>query len=199
MQEFHELCRGIVFSGDGLGGGRKGTAFETFARGLIIRELNLPKVAIPVEPNTEMRKLVGGRIDYGDVDFAFMIGTTLVHLDMKSSYRKSKEFRGDYSAVLTRAKNLREKMVSKVEPRGSQLANYLRSRGINIEAVLNFLCVGLVEYIPPGFTELRYGKVPRAVTPHEFVSTIKDDGVLEAMIAISKTSGDRTPSHQTTS
>jgi hypothetical protein len=102
MQEFHELCERIVVSDSGVTGKRKGAMFEEFARKLIIRELKLPESAIPIAPNTQMRKLVPGEVDYGDVDFAFMIGTTVIHLDMKSSCRKPAEFRGDCHAISDR-------------------------------------------------------------------------------------------------
>jgi hypothetical protein len=191
MQEFHELCSRKLICTGGAAGERKGAMFEEFAREFIERELKLSKYSIPIEPNTEMRKLVPGPIDYGDIDFAFMIGTTLVHLDMKSSCRKPAEFRGDYHAIVNRADELRKKMQNRVEPRGEQLGEYLRGRGVCVEAILNFLCVGVVEYIPPGFVELRYGDAPRAVTPGELVSTIRNDDVFKALVSTSK----RTSSH----
>jgi hypothetical protein len=173
MQEYHELCRCTVLSDDGETGRRKGGVFEDLARSFIIRELGLPSRAIPVKPKTKMRKLIPGPVDYGDVDFAFIVGTTLVHLDMKSACRKPAEFRGDCSAIESRVNALRAKMLKKVEPRGSQLASYLRGKGVHVEAVLNFLCVGVAEYIPPSCPELRYGEIPRAVTPRELVSIVR--------------------------
>jgi hypothetical protein len=178
MREYHELCCRVVLSGDGSLGDRKGGLFEEMARSFITRALQLPKSALPVQPNTEMRKLVPGTLDYGDVDFAFMVGSTLVHLDMKSSCRSPAEFRGDYHAVNDRAKDLRDKMVKRVEPRGNQLAAYLRAGGKDVQAIVNLLCVGIVEYIPPGFPELRYGNIPRALTPHELVCLIQDGSLI---------------------
>lgn len=179
MREYHELCWRTVLSADGSIGERKGALFEDLARSFIIRALRLPRSALPVQPNTEMRKLVPGAVDYGDVDFAFMVGSTLVHLDMKSSCRNSAEFRGDYHAVNDRAKDLRKKMVERVEPRGNQLATHLRERGMDVQVVLNLLCVGVAEYIPPGFPELRYGDIPRALTPRELVSLIEGGDLID--------------------
>ena len=186
MQDFHELCVRLVVAGDGDGGDRRGSLFEDLAREIIISSLNLTPQDIPIQPRTKLRKIMRELRDYGDVDFAFTRENVLIHLDMKSYTRSIADFRGDYLAIQKRIARLSHEMNAKIQPRGVKLLEFVQRMRPNVHTVLNFLCVGIVEFVPATALELRYGDEPRVLTPVEIVELMKDHDRFAALVAKSK-------------
>jgi hypothetical protein len=144
------------------------------ARQILIEGLGIQSSDIPLPPNKKIRKLAQDPRDYGDIDFMFIKAGVLIHIDMKSYSRSIADVRGDFLAIKARVDRLATAMRDKVEPRGAKALELVRQSRPNISATLNFLCVGVVEFVPSGVTELWYGNEPRVLIPRELVQLLSD-------------------------
>jgi hypothetical protein len=170
--QFFDFCFSAVHAGSGGGaaGRIRGKHFEAHARTVLMRRLGLTERDLPIPANYKLRK--AGLPD-SDVDFCFLVGSVLIHLDMKSWCRPVGYHRGDFWAVQKRLKELSGVLDGQLDPRGRVLLDFLRGRGAVVDTVVNLLCVADVEYLPPD-PKYFYGDIPRVLTPDEIVELVTD-------------------------
>ena len=109
-----------------------------------------------------------------EVDFCFVVGRTLVHLDMKSRRRNEAYHRGEHKAIRNQQSNLEDALLERVDPRGRVLLRLLREGGHRLDGVVNLLCVADVKFIAPDKANLWYGETPRVLTPEEIAELVQD-------------------------
>ncbi len=163
--EFFDLCRHALLAGrDGETGKAKGKWFEDYARRRLVERLGLDRSRIPIDPNTQLRKLGLGD---GEVDFCFLVHTTLVHVQLKSWSRNHAYHRGEFKAVSSRLSKLH-----KILERNDEYGRKLLTAVPQADSVVTFVCVPAPEYVPPDpFFHL--GIVPRVLTPDELADVIE--------------------------
>lgn len=170
-KQFFDLCFHAISVGrGGETGRRRGRQFEEQARKELIEGLSLASDQLPLAPNFKLRK---AGLNDGEVDFCFVMGSTLVHLDMKSYVRQVSYHMGDHRAVRNRLKEVAERLRKQVDPRGFILLEHFRGQGRQLDTVVNLLCVADVEFVPMA-AALRYGSVSRVLTPSEIVELSQD-------------------------
>jgi len=171
MGQFFDLCfHAAVASRDGATGKVKGALFENQARTTLIDRLGLEASDLPLASNYKLRK---AGIKDGEVDFCFIVGSTLVQVEIKSWSRSVAYHRGDYFAIQRRLQKLRE-VQQTVDNRGRILLDYLRQRHPHLDLCVNFICVADAEFVPADPT-LHYGTVARVRTPGEIADLVQNE------------------------
>jgi hypothetical protein len=161
--EFLDLCYREVVASRDVG---RGKDFERLARPYLEQRLDL-KPPWPVPPNFKFRR--SGQTA-GENDFCFFWRDAVVHMDMKAKGRSDEIFQGVHEKTRNRVSQLGDRLFKQVEPRGELLSEHLHGRYV----VVDLLCTSDVEYLPPD-PRLRYGSVPRVLTPAEIADVLLDD------------------------
>lgn len=175
-EPFLQFCFRAITAGDDKPGNARGNLFEDQARQRIRSGLHLDAAQEPVRANTHLP----GRKQLGDVDHCFIIGRTLIMLDMKSWQRTVAYHRGDYLAIDNRHKDLVE-LLAKVERRAAALLEILRPTQPGLDTACSFLCVPDAEYISPDYPQLWYRSLPRVMTPDEIVTLAATSTKIKAL------------------
>jgi hypothetical protein len=169
--EFFDLCfHAAMESPLRKTGNRRGRFFEQQAVEILRSRLLLTDEQTPLPPNYKVR--TAGLVE-DEVDFCFTVGTVLVHMDMKSRRRTQAYHRGDYKAVRKRQGEFVKMLREQVDPRGLLLLGQLRNRGLELDRVVNLLCVADVEFVSPERADLWYGETPRVLTPNEIADLVE--------------------------
>jgi len=181
MKTFMELCLRTVTSMQGETSNVRAHIFEEQVKEFLIEKMNIAAAQIPITPGS---KIKADRLDYGDVDFAFIWKKMLINLDMKSWQKSPEYLRGDFLAVDNRQKELQHQLIGKdsnIEKRGEKLFAMLQHSGEanDLLGVLSFLCVPHVEFLSKESGKLWYGNFPRVLTPQELAIILTDNKKLK--------------------
>jgi SEC-C motif len=166
VTEFLDGVLSIVTGGDGPVANVRSSVFEDQARKYLEENLSLTSDRIPWKPNKDVWVR---NENFGDVDFCFSVGNTLVNLDMKSWQRNSDYSVGHYHTIQARCRDL-VKQLQRAEQRGNALLAKLNAESTRYQECVSFLVVAAPEYLDPSKPSLWYGappKEPRVVTVEE--------------------------------